>query len=232
MRLGSRGRSSACFVSTGHSSPERKPGSSARSPGSPRTIVSGSARSWRNGNRALAKRCLDLGDRRAPAPGRPRCAGRSRARSSRSAASSRTEASLAAAERTSSSVLRATVTRIRRTIMSARCGGSPRSWRSSAARSSPISARTGGTARNGSSRRRSREGSPGRLVRAWRRCTGSRRSGDVRVVVCVAEREVPHPAAVGADDVVDAEREHERADRRRGEHGAAPSRPAAVVRLE
>ncbi len=95
---------------------------------------------------------LDLGDRGAAPPGRRATAdGLEHAVAERRRARGPRRPSRAA-ERTSSSVFRATVTRISRTIMSARCGGSPRSCRSSAARSSPISARTGGTARNGSSR--------------------------------------------------------------------------------
>ena len=52
----------ARFVSTGHSRPDRKVGSSACSPALPRTIVSGKARSWRNGKRAAANRSSHLPD--------------------------------------------------------------------------------------------------------------------------------------------------------------------------
>ena len=60
------------------------------------------------------------------------------------------------AKRSSIDVLRWIATRIKRTTMSPRCTGSPRSWRASASSSSAMNARTGGTARKRCSRLRMR----------------------------------------------------------------------------
>ena len=103
--------------------------------------------------------------------------------------------------------------------MSPRWTGSPRSARLSASSSWVISARTGGTARNRCRRRRRRSSGSVPTLRVARDVAEGDDEPDVGALERAAEREVAHPAAVGGDPVADGQREHERADRRRGEHG-------------
>ncbi len=177
----------------------------------------GTSRSVPNGNRAAAKRSSTAAATRVPR--RPPSRFTIAATSSRSAASAAIAWSFSTAARSSRIVFCWTATRIRRTIMSPQCAGSPRASRSSASRSSSISARTGGSFGKRSSRWRSRDEPVGGEARIARQVAEAHDQLDARLVVRVAEREVPHPRAVGRDLLADRPRQHKRTDRRRREHG-------------
>ena len=168
-----------------------------------------------------------------------RCGRRSRARPPAAPRARAATRRAARAERTSSSVLRATVTRMRRTDHVGEMG---RLAALLALLRDAELADQRPDGRDGAERLEPAAKACEVLARPARRARDVAEADDLRdvgVVVRLAEREVPHPASVGPDHVADAERQHERADRRRGEHGAGhhvdgrrPARVDVLVRVE
>ena len=213
-RRPSRGRSAPASRAPSTRGLSRKPCSRLSAPARAAHEICGTFR----GSLVRAKRSSTARAARVRRPGRA-CSRASRTRSARSASSSRQAASRSAASCSSSAVFRWIATRIRRTIMSPRCTGSPRCG---AGLGLVELGDQGADGRHGPEPLQA-AAQPDERLDPDARVAGDMAEGDdeldARPLERVAEREVPHPAAVGGDPVADRQRQHERADRGRGEHG-------------